>query len=311
MNNLRGIYIVIFAIVVAISLQTYVLVRFTSDFARETRAGALETEKLYSRLVESSKRVGKLEQLVRSLEQELTGSQANFDNYVTKEKQANTLAAASAKLAVLSTELKLANLERGTQSVVNAWTNRVARLTCTFAGYTQSGSGTLFQSSDGVSVTVVTNKHVVVGAGSAIASSCRVNLPELGKEYSIKKGDDISMADDVDIAMFNIAGVDQSVRALLSPASAICGAKSAVGSKVVVMGFPIVGSNVGITVTEGIISGYDGDQYYTTSAKVEQGNSGGAVVAVDKNCFVGIPTFVQYGSLESLARILDIRNITI
>ena len=60
-----------------------------------------------------------------------------------------------------------------------------------------------------------------------------------------------------------------------------------------------------VTATEGIISGFDGD-YYITSAKVEHGNSGGAAILVKESCELGIPTFVQTGSIESLARILDL-----
>ena len=72
------------------------------------------------------------------------------------------------------------------------------------------------------------------------------------------------------------------------------------------MGYPSIGSQTDITATEGIISGYDGN-YYVTSAKVERGNSGGAAVALKDNCYLGIPTFVQVGDIESLARILDAR----
>jgi hypothetical protein len=57
-----------------------------------------------------------------------------------------------------------------------------------------------------------------------------------------------------------------------------------------------------------VISGYE-EGLYLTSAKVERGNSGGAAIDVNNNCYLGIPTFVTVGSFESLARILDVPTL--
>jgi len=70
------------------------------------------------------------------------------------------------------------------------------------------------------------------------------------------------------------------------------------------LGYPTVGSRQDITATEGIISGFDGN-YFITSAKVEEGNSGGIAVSVKEDCYLGIPTYAEIGNVESLARILD------
>nr|MDQ3014484.1 hypothetical protein [bacterium] len=67
-------------------------------------------------------------------------------------------------------------------------------------------------------------------------------------------------------------------------------------------------SRVDVTATEGIISGYEGN-YYITSAKIEQGNSGGAAISLRDNCFLGIPTLTLVGKVESLGRILDWQSI--
>jgi len=57
-----------------------------------------------------------------------------------------------------------------------------------------------------------------------------------------------------------------------------------------------------ITATEGIISGFAAD-YYVTSAKIDHGNSGGAAIEVQRDCYLGIPTYTQT-DIESLARVL-------
>jgi len=75
------------------------------------------------------------------------------------------------------------------------------------------------------------------------------------------------------------------------------------GDEIVVLGYPDVGSPTGITATDGIISGYNGN-YYVTSAKVEHGNSGGAAIDVANNCYLGIPTYVETDSADSLAGVL-------
>ena len=77
-----------------------------------------------------------------------------------------------------------------------------------------------------------------------------------------------------------------------------------IGDKVLVFGYPGIGSQTGITVTEGIISGID-FPYYITSAKIEHGNSGGIAVLVKNGCNLGIPTNVAGGELESLGRVFD------
>lgn len=76
-----------------------------------------------------------------------------------------------------------------------------------------------------------------------------------------------------------------------------------------VLGYPSYGTDyLEITAIEGIVSGYDGE-YYTTSAKIEQGNSGGVAISQKGNCYLGIPTAVKLGVFESLGRILDVKYI--
>lgn len=92
-----------------------------------------------------------------------------------------------------------------------------------------------------------------------------------------------------------------------------CASEPNIGDPLVILGYPSYGSGAGtivsvfshleITATEGIISGKDSG-YYTTSAKIEHGNSGGLAVDKTNNCYLGIPTAAFTGEIESLGRIL-------
>ena len=81
-----------------------------------------------------------------------------------------------------------------------------------------------------------------------------------------------------------------------------------VGAQIVILGYPAIGAKKSLTATEGIISGYDND-YFISSAKVDKGNSGGAAIWLENNCYLGIPTKVFAGTAETLARILDMQAI--
>ena len=78
-----------------------------------------------------------------------------------------------------------------------------------------------------------------------------------------------------------------------------------VGKEIVVLGYPTIGGEY-LTATEGIISGFDGRYYFTTSAKVEEGNSGGGVFLKSTGCLAGMPTFVKLGRIEAFARLINI-----
>ncbi len=67
-----------------------------------------------------------------------------------------------------------------------------------------------------------------------------------------------------------------------------------VGEEIVVLGYPTIGGEY-LTATEGVISSFDGDYYLTTSAKIEQGNSGGGAFLKSTGCLAGMPTFAKLG----------------
>lgn len=77
------------------------------------------------------------------------------------------------------------------------------------------------------------------------------------------------------------------------------------GERIFILGYPFVGG-ANVTVTEGIVSGFEGEfgEFIKTSAKIEQGNSGGIAIAAKDGCALGIPSWTETGEFDSIARIL-------
>ena len=59
-----------------------------------------------------------------------------------------------------------------------------------------------------------------------------------------------------------------------------------------------------LTITDGIISSFPGDGIILTSAKIDEGNSGGLAVDSD-GCIVGIPSSVMLGEYENMGAIIS------
>ncbi|MBI2506687.1 MAG: trypsin-like peptidase domain-containing protein [Candidatus Colwellbacteria bacterium] len=195
-------------------------------------------------------------------------------------------------------------------TVVKEWRPRIASIECRreglFGEETSNGSGLWISSNN----TVITSEHVVIEEdifiGSPVkADSCSIKLP--GGETVIVNGADISGWQGVEgVAAITIKNPTSGMKRTISSLSTVCKSTAPSGERVVVLGYPSIGAKNDVTVTEGIISGYE-DDFYITSAKIERGVSGGVTVLVDKNCYLGIPTFVRAGEVESLGRVLDAR----
>lgn len=92
-----------------------------------------------------------------------------------------------------------------------------------------------------------------------------------------------------------------------------------IGEDLIVLGFPDIsgvpipglGSNAKFTATEGIVSeNIDSTGYYfNTSAKIDQGSSGGGAFLKNSGCLAGLPTFALAGEVESLGRILNANKL--
>ncbi len=191
--------------------------------------------------------------------------------------------------------------------VVKNWNPVVAQIICEFR-YTngvlyarQSGSGTLIAAPDG-KVNLVTNKHVVSDNSGYGPTSCAVKFPNTASSYIVKLNDITLSTKGSDVATIAIPTLSKTLTNLAKSKRNYCSKVPDTGDEIVILGYPSIGG-ANVTATEGIISGYEGS-YYITSAKVEHGNSGGAAINQNDNCYLGIPTFVQAGQIESLARIL-------
>lgn len=186
--------------------------------------------------------------------------------------------------------------------LINSWSPQVARINCELKSSDQTASS----KASGVATVVsgqtrfITNKHVVKKDGLQ-ATKCDITFATSGVKLETTS---FNLDTDTDLAFIdmnryvNLPGVSGPVKTCPKP--------PVIGDRVVILGYPSVGSTISITATEGIISGLD-DDYYITSAKIEQGNSGGAAISVKDNCLLGLPTLVVAGRIESLARILPIK----
>jgi len=198
--------------------------------------------------------------------------------------------------------------------IIEKWKPRIAHIYCDFkyrdgdSYLFKSGSGTLFKMSDG-SYWIYTNRHVITDYNGYGPNICSASLSGNDDYIFFFSTDTFVSGSGVDWGSLKINIPSEYVKSVANTVNALqCKNKPSIGDGIVVLGYPIIGSISDITATEGIVSGIEGD-YYVTSAKIEQGNSGGAAILVKDDCFLGIPTFAQTGNIESLARVLDIKAI--
>lgn len=238
----------------------------------------------------------------------VNANQKQQQNYSTSQKQNNTTSDIN-----------------NTSKVFDYWSKSVALVNCVnqnISNFLSGGSGTLFKNMYGEYV-VLTNQHVVDGADLCFVlflldptgTSGFGNSVTFQGVFSGK----LSTDQDDDEYLLKPRVVEQKLRTTswaTYPLSldfieknaiinSVCERNMAkIGDDVAILGYPSIGSQYGLTLTSGKISGYEGN-YYVTDAKIDHGNSGGAAILVRNNCYLGIPTFGVVGKVESLGRILD------
>lgn len=176
-----------------------------------------------------------------------------------------------------------------------------------------SGSGTIIDPK-GI---ILTNRHVIEGA---YKNTCLIGfLESINQEPNFGPKDNLNLAevkyytttDDMDAAVLYL---DNSTNKIY-PYVDIYGSNSDIlqfGDKLEVIGYPSIGGST-ITYTSGDFSGFgtavDGTQnYIKATTQIEHGNSGGAAYN-SSGQFIGIPTMVIAGELNSLSYILSINSI--
>ncbi len=205
-------------------------------------------------------------------------------------------------------------------SVIKKWGPKVAQITCNFRDVngniyeTSSGSASAVTNSNdpnNIQHGVLTNLHVLRD-GNIFAHDCDVKFLNDPNTINISNPSDLLMsANNIDAVILKIENPDLYILSLPpGDKNNKCQQDPDLGDEVVILGYPGIGSNRSITATEGIISGFE-DNDYVTSAKVEHGNSGGVAILVKNDCTLGIPSFAESGSVESLARILKWQVISL
>ncbi|OGI95168.1 hypothetical protein A2917_00750 [Candidatus Nomurabacteria bacterium RIFCSPLOWO2_01_FULL_42_17] len=190
--------------------------------------------------------------------------------------------------------------------IVKEWGPRVAHMECNWF----YPNGVLFAKSTGsatiinftnLGIRAVTSKHILAEKKNYAPNVCKILLAD-ETEYSVLINENtVSVGPNEDWAYLTLPK-DARLTSITKSTVKLC-QNVEIGDKLLVLGYPIIGSKTGLTVTEGILSGFDRD-YYITSAKIDKGNSGGAAVLIKNDCYLGIPTASVVGVIESLGRIL-------
>jgi S1-C subfamily serine protease len=302
-----------FGVLVLISLATYGLYN-------ETRRSLLETnEELKKAQEEIAKIVGESEQTI-SAQRDLIGQQ---EGELAEAKASEQLL----QEAVANFQNTSGSSPTSFNSLLKSFAPSVVRLVCLQDSLTrglQQGSGMLYR---GTSISgigpyyVQTNLHVVETEDGS-QSQCIIAVypdPDNASSYIVYKSKGYKFYEaDIDLAFLEPELVEEHSRAGTIPQLEAAARDSAttdlcntagIGDRITILGYPGIGGNT-LTVTDGIVSGFElrnGTRYIKTSAKIDEGNSGGVAI-LDSGCVVGIPTYVRT-QIESLGRILDLNHL--
>lgn len=302
-----------FAVLVVISLATYGLYS-------ETRRSLLETNEELRRAQEEIARIVSENEETISVQQNLLNQQESELAEVKASEELLQEAVASFQNTASSGQLALNNL-------LKDFAPSVVKLVCLRDSLTrglQQGSGVLYMGTSIAGVGpyyVQTNLHVVETEDGS-QSQCVIAVypdPDQANLYLVYKSRGYKFYDkDIDLAFLEpilveehsragtLDQLDESARS--AAATSLCNT-AGIGDHITILGYPGIGGDT-LTVTDGIVSGFEfrgGARYIKTSAKIDQGNSGGIAIK-DSGCVVGIPTYVQT-QIESLGRILDLNYL--
>lgn len=206
-----------------------------------------------------------------------------------------------------------------TNAITQNQINAVVQIVCPDNyGNWFSGSGTIIDPK-GI---ILTNKHVVTDEKGGIISTCFIGFTEsINQEPNFGTQTNPNLAEvkyftttqDMDAAILYLSNPIKKIYTYIN----IWDSNSdnlKFGDKLEVIGFPSIGGST-ITYTSGDFSGFgsqaDGTKnYIKTTAILEHGNSGGSAYNLNGQ-FVGIPTMVVTGTLNSISYVLSVNGIKI
>lgn len=202
--------------------------------------------------------------------------------------------------------------------------NSVVNVLCESEEDISGGSGTII-TTEGI---VMTNSHVIPQDEEYILTGeegCLVILPnrQTGQPEEIYWAEPVvypGLSDEYDLAYLEIYDVfvDEdgevwgryprsfpSIFAEEHRYDDICQFRTPkLGDPIRIFGYPQTSGGFYLTVTDGIISSFSDEGVILTSAKIDEGNSGG--LAVDqKGCMVGIPVAISEGTYQNLGVIIS------
>ena len=220
------------------------------------------------------------------------------------------------------------NTTKSTSQIVQEWRKTTALVFCQYGtiGYDYrevSGSGLLVNLNG--KPQVITNGHVVNNSRGNL-DSCWIKFPDQTgvSTYNVRPQSITYDSSGYDVAYLDLSEYSQQdihtsegiapISERARSDSYLCKNNPSVGDHILILGYPVYGTPISlsrlyssnpieVTATEGIISGKDGI-YFTTSAKIDSGNSGGLSIDAQNDCYFGIPTWNESGNFESLGRIL-------
>lgn len=183
----------------------------------------------------------------------------------------------------------------------NSIIKSTVKLICPVNSTTASqGSGTVIDSQG----TILTNKHVIEGTQGCLVGFINnySDEPYFGEReiadiYKISSDSDIAI-----LKMRNTSNINLPFINISNNNSNLLG----LGDKITTYGYP-ASFGTTITYTSGDFSGIDGN-YLKTTAIIEHGNSGGGAYLKD-GTFIGIPTAVIKGSLNSMGYLLSVNKV--
>lgn len=288
---------------------------------RELGETKLELQKLKSENEEDRQKIGELEQ--KQKDEELKKAIENYQPLIPPIKTYKT------------SEIVAQNKKY----IVYVW--------CQTSEGSVTGSGIVIGRANN-SIVVLTNNHVTRYAKTPPAGvpPCVVDAGENGIYYaqpiyypSIASQEEMALVDfsflkvtepipsgneiiyDPETGQFSEGGPSVPRTKLLSfnTFPEICPlSRLKIGEEIAVLGYPAIGGSEflgiptpGLTITEGIISSEVSsfNTYFVSSAKIEQGNSGGGAFLNSSGCLAGMPTFARVGVIESLGRLINLANL--